>query len=75
MCDLYKHKSSTVLPDPGGPLSKIIPSSTIEAVNKSVEEVGTVHVESWSAITLATADDNYKAGKMQIIILLRIKEQ
>ena len=66
MCALYKYfkrKSSTVLPDPEGPLSKIIPSSTIEAVNKSVEEVGNVHVESGSAIALATADDDYKAGK------------
>ena len=35
----FKPKPSTVLPDPEGPLSKMIPSSTIEAVNKSVEKV------------------------------------
>ena len=31
----FKPKPSTVLPDPEGPLAKMIPSSTIEAVNKS----------------------------------------
>ena len=36
----FKPKPSIVLPDPEGPLSKIVPSSTIEAVNKSVEKVG-----------------------------------
>ena len=35
----FKPKPSTVLPDPEGPLSKMIPSSTIEAVSKSVEKV------------------------------------
>ena len=57
MCSLYKYftpKPSTVLPDPEGPLSKIILSSTIEAVNKSVEKVVNVHV---------CIGDDYKAGK------------
>ena len=68
MCALYryfKYTSSTVIPDPEGPLSKIIPSSTIEAVNKSAEEVVNVYVESGSVITVATTDDDYKAGKKQ----------
>ena len=56
-------KSSTVLPDPEqGPLSKIILLSTIEAVNKSVEEVGDVHLKSRSVITLATTREPTPTG-------------
>ena len=35
----FKPKPSTVLPDPEDPLSQAIPSSTIQAVNKSVKKV------------------------------------
>ena len=65
MCSLYKYfkpKSSTVLPDQEGTSSRIIPSSTIEAVNKSVKKVVDVHVEFGSA---STTGDDYKAGKKQ----------
>ena len=60
-------KSSTVLPNPEGPLStKIVLPTIIEAVNKLVEKVVNVHMESGSAPT----NDNSKTGNKRYANLI-----
>ena len=46
---LVEKQESLFLPDPTGPLSSVVPSSTIEAVNRSVFYM-TIHKSNFSEI-------------------------
>ena len=65
---LVKEPSSSEaagLPDPNGPLSKVIPSSTIAAANENICAIGKTGAASKTPYLHLTAAQKYQVGKEQ----------
>jgi len=59
----FKLKSDSVLPNPNGPLSKLVPSSSIIAVNKAVKDAISQSTKAHGPYMQFTAEEKARMGK------------
>ena len=71
----YLKKSGSVLPSPGGPLSRHMPSSSIASANKEVKSVLDAP-NSVGTLCILSVDRKYEVSKLNVgvVLIIAIRE-